>query len=620
MPVRLIPPPRLDGRRARRGLTTLVVFLSLSATALAARPPAVPAGEDPVDYNRQVRPILSNNCYQCHGPDADERQADLRLDLRDEALAPAESGRPAIVPGKPDESPLVKRVFSTKKGQVMPPPKTHKSLSAEEKDLLRRWVAQGAPYQTHWSFLPPKRPSLPAVRNEAWVRNPVDRFILARLESEGLSPSPEADRATLIRRLSLDLTGLPPTPEEVDRFLADRAGDAYERLVDRLLASPHYGERMALDWLDAARYADTHGFHIDSGRDMTRWREWVIDAFNANLPFDEFTIDQLAGDLLPNATLAQKIASGFNRNHMINFEGGAIPEEYHNVYVIDRVNTTGTVWLGLTVACSQCHDHKYDPITQRDFYSLYAFFNNVPEKGLDGSKGNAAPLLRLPSPGQQSEIDRLSREVAGLTSALSRTSEADRPKIKAKLDDANRRLSRAEAAVPSTMVMAEMPEPRETFLLVRGQYDKRGEKVTPGVPSFLPPLPDGVKPDRLALARWLVDPRHPLVGRVTVNRLWQAFFGEGLVRTVEDFGSQGELPSHPKLLDWLAVEFITPEAGGRGWDVKAFVRMIVTSASYRQRSSAVPELIARDPENRLLARGARVRLPAEFLRVQALDV
>jgi hypothetical protein len=574
-----------------------------------------------VDYNRQVRPILSRNCFQCHGPDAEQREAELRLDVREAALAPAESGKAAVVPGKPDESGLVKRIFSTRRGTVMPPPDSHKILTDPEKKLLRAWVEQGASYQNHWAFQAPRRVEPPAVRQAGWVRDPLDRFILARLEREGLAPSPEADRPTLIRRVTLDLTGLPPTLAEVDAFLADTRHDAYERLVDRLLNSPRYGERMAIDWLDAARFADTHGYHIDSGRDMTRWREWVIAAFNRNLPFDRFTVEQIAGDLLPGASLDQKVASGFNRNHMITFEGGAIPEEYHTAYVVDRVNTTGTVWLGLTIACAQCHDHKYDPLTQKDFYRFYAFFNNVPESGLDGSKGNASPQIPAPDAGQRAELDRLGAALRAADDAADLQARTTGPTFAAldRIDAVKKRRTVLEKSIPTAMVMAEMGQARDTFMLIRGAYDKKGEKVSAGVPEFLPPLPAGTKTDRLALAKWLVDPVHPLVGRVTVNRVWQTLFGTGLVRTAEDFGTTGEPPSHPDLLDTLAVEFVSPrEAGTTPWDLKALVRRIVTSATYRQRSSTTHDLVARDPENRLLARGPRYRLPAEFVRDQAL--
>jgi mono/diheme cytochrome c family protein len=611
MPARLRPRLQLHLRR-------------LAAFALiAAAPVAVRAGDaaSAVDYNRDVRPILSANCFKCHGPDEDDREADLRLDVRAAALAPAGSGAPAIVPGKPEQSGLVKRVFSDKRGTMMPPPESGKTLTDAQKAALRAWIAQGAPYQSHWAYHAPRRQAVPAVKTPDRVHGPLDAFILARLEREGLEPAPEADRATLIRRVTLDLTGLPPTPAEVDAFLADARPDAYERLVDRLLASPRYGERMALDWLDAARFADTHGYHIDSGRDMTRWREWVIDAFNRDLPFDRFTVEQIAGDLLPAPTLEQKVASGFNRNHMITFEGGAIPEEYHAAYVVDRVNTTGTVWLGLTIACAQCHDHKYDPLTQKDFYRFYAFFNNVPENGLDGSKGNAAPMIAAPDAAQRRALARLAdarRDAEEFADFQSRTTGPTFAALD-RLDAARKAEGDFQKTIPTAMVMSEMGRPRDTFLLIRGAYDKKGEAVAAGVPSFLPPLPAGSKADRLGLARWLVDPSNPLVGRVVVNRLWQAFFGVGLVRTAEDFGATGEPPSHPELLDALAVEFAAPDApGATAWDVKRLVRGFVTSATYRRRSSASAALIARDPENRLLARGPRYRLPAEVVRDQAL--
>jgi hypothetical protein len=630
-----------------------------------------------VDFDRQVRPILSNHCFQCHGPDANERQAELRLDIRDEAIRPAESGKPAIVPGKASDSTLVRRVMSKDRRFVMPPPKANKPLSEEQKAILSRWIEQGASYQAHWSFTTPRRPPLPLPRDAARARNAIDRFIVARLEAEGMHLAPEADRATLIRRVTLDLTGLPPTLAEVDAFLADAGPDAYDRLVDRLLASKHHGERMALDWLDAARFADTHGYHIDSGRDMTPWRDWVIDAFNRNMPFGQFTVEQLAGDLLPNPSLAQRVASGFNRNHMINFEGGAIPEEYLAAYVIDRVNTTGTVWLGLTIGCCQCHDHKFDPISQKEYYQFYAFFNNIRENGLDGRKGNATPKLEMPTTRQLRERTRLGRELAEAEQALAiprpeidalqaswetkaleasssggqagaresspapanilailktpydKRGEAARgrlrtyyrssvsPELRPQYEQLDRLRASYEAnerAIPSSMVMEELPDARETFILLRGQYDKPGERVKRGVPASLPPLPSDAPANRLGLARWLVDPGHPLTARVTVNRFWQMFFGTGLVKTAEDFGSQGERPSHPELLDWLAVEF------REGWDVRALVRSIVTSATYRQSSVVTPELLAKDPENRLLSRGPRLRLQAEFVRDQALAI
>jgi hypothetical protein len=576
------------------------------------------SGSGVVEFDRQIRPILSENCFTCHGPDAKERKARLRLDTRDGALASLRSGGHAIVPGKSADSALIERVRSEEPGERMPPPRTKKRLTRQQIDLLRRWIDQGANWSQHWSFVPPRRRSLPPVKDKDWPRNGIDRFILARLEKEGLRPSPKADRVTLIRRLTLDLTGLPPTPAEVDAFVSDQAPNAYDKVVDRLLASPHYGERMAVDWLDAARFADTHGYHIDSGRDMTRWREWVIDAFNTNLPYDRFTVEQLAGDLLPNAGLPQKIASGFNRNHMINFEGGAIPAEYHNAYLVDRVNTTATVWLGLTVACAQCHDHKYDPISQKDYYRLYAFFNNLPENGLDGAKGNAVPVLKMPTKEQRESLDLVQMEIQQYRRRLTAAAAVGSPLVflegRSRTAGLEKQRAGIERQVPSAMVMQEMASPRDTFLLVRGQYDKPGEKVTAEVPASLPSMPKDAPKNRLGLARWLVSPEQPLMARVTVNRFWQVFFGTGLVKTAEDFGIQGELPSHPELLDWLAVEFM------QKWDVKALVRSIVTSATYRQSSVVTPSLHSRDPENRLLARGPRFRLQAEFIRDQALAI
>lgn len=655
---------------AASAFVTLLVLGRLGA--LAASPP--------VDFDRVIRPILSNNCFQCHGPDESQRKSRLRLDDVKSALQPAESGAAAVVPGKPDDSELVRRIFSDKPDEVMPPPDSGKSLKPEQKDALKAWVAAGAPARTHWSYAAPHRPDLPTVKDESWPMNEIDRFVLAKLESQGLHPSSPADKATLIRRVTLDLLGLPPSPADVDAFVADSRENAYELLVDKLLANPHFGERMAMDWLDAARYADTHGYHIDSGRDMTLWRDWVIQSFNRNLAFDEFTVWQLAGDLLPNATTEQKIASGFNRNHMINFEGGAIPDEYHNAYIINRVNTTTTVWLGMTVACAQCHEHKYDPITQREYYQLYAFFYNVPENGLDGSKGNAAPVLKVPSDEQTRQLAQLDGEIRNLeqqfagslpevdaeqaeweASAAAGKAPADQTPapIKAILDtpsdkrtDAQRQELRqhfrqtvsSKAAelrkrleeqrrcrneldnkIPTTMVMQEMPQPREAFLLVRGAYDKKGEKVVADVPAFLPRLPEGVAHDRLALARWFVAPEHPLTSRVIVNRIWQSLFGIGIVRTAEDFGSQGELPSHPELLDWMATQFQSPGRSpgsdeSHAWNVKALVKLMVMSATYRQSSGVVGELWAKDPDNRLLARGPRFRLPAEMIRDMALSV
>ena len=841
----------------RTGWLLSLVCLHVAATAFSATAgaeqaqPNAPIPER-IQFNRDIRPILSENCYACHGPDANKRKADLRLDMKDGFFTALEDHRP-VVPGKPDASELFRRITTDNADERMPEPKSNKRLTDRQITLIKKWIEQGAHWEGPWAFTAPTRPEVPKVKDASWPRNPIDAFILQRLEAEGLKPAPEAERATLIRRVTLDLTGLPPTPREVDDFLNDQSADAYEKVVDRLLASPHYGERMALDWLDAARFADTHGYHIDAGRDMSKWRRWVIDAFNRDEPFDQFTIDQLAGDLLPNPTIAQKIATGFSRNSMINFEGGAIPEEYLTAYLIDRVSTTSTVFLGLTLNCCQCHDHKFDPFTQKDFYSLYAFFNGIPEKGLDGQKGNAAPLLRMPTHDQQKKLDEFASSIKDIEQKLTApdaetdtaqaawekalasenawtiiapsqvsssggatftrlpdgsvlaggpnpatdtytvTARADTGSISAvrvealpdeslsakgpgrsangnvvltgvriaagleadalaplkikaasadfsqdsfsvsnlveekrksgwaifpevgkphaavfelaeplkvdgsmtlsvtlefqspfaqhqlgrfrlsvtssaapqgtngladnirhvlaidpqkrneaeaadlrhyyrttyiaadkelgdKLAELKKDREKLDAQVPTTMVMQEMPKPRDTFILVRGQYDKHGEKVTANTPASLPPIPAGAPHNRLGLAEWIVQPANPLTARVTVNRLWQTFFGTGIVKTVEDFGSQGEPPTHPELLDWLACQFRDGDEHIAKWDIKAMVRLIVTSATYRQSSRITPELRGRDPENRLLARGPRFRLSAEFIRDQALAV
>jgi hypothetical protein len=815
-----------------------------------------------VDFDREIRPILSDNCFACHGPDDKQRMANLRLDTKDGLSAVVTSGK------------LYQRISAPEKAKRMPPPFADRTLNEKQVELIKRWIDEGAKWELHWAYVAPKRPNPPAINNKAWIRNPIDNFILAKLESEGLKPSPEADRATLLRRVTFDLTGLPPTPAEVNAFVRDKSPRAYEKVVDRLLASPRYGERMAMRWLDLARYADTHGYHIDSHREMWHWRDWVIDAFNRNMPFDQFTIEQLAGDLLPQPTLAQRIATGFNRNHMINFEGGAIPEEYQNEYVVDRVEATSVVWLGMTMGCARCHDHKFDPIKQKDFYRFYAFFNTISEKGLDGRRGNAQPIVQVPSPTQSAEIASVSQEICAHEDAIPKDHELDamqaewektalgslpdaprdgllahyeldgnlvdssghyhhgrivkgalgygtgpvgrqaefdgqtqvefgdvggfernqpvsisfwfspgdrqemtvlqkvdadghgwqvvreesivltrlrrgsrlsfrlihhwpddamevrtkepivedddhaitvtydrsgvkfyvdgKPreveivrdaltgsirntaplstgdKFQGSLDDLRiysrvlaaseveelaihqparavamilpkkRDKSQKEAlrdyfltyvapaelrktyaelkelrrekedldwTVPNAMVMQEMDAPRETAILGRGDYRNRGEVVTPGVPAVLPAFGKDLPVNRLGLAKWIVDPANPLTARVAVNRYWQLHFGTGIVKTTEDFGSQGDPPSHPQLLDWLATEFVRTN-----WDIKAMQRLMVTSAAYRQSSHTTPELQERDPENRLLARGPRFRLPAEMVRDNALVV
>ena len=785
-----------------------------------------------ISFNRDVRPVLSDACFHCHGPDEKERKGGLRLDLAEEASKPAKSGEIAIVPGNPSKSELLARINTEDRDDLMPPAKGHKALTVKQKDLLRQWIEQGAVYEKHWAFVPLTSVPLPSVKRPGWARNGLDHFVLERLEREGLAPSPEASKESLIRRAALDLTGLPPTPAEVDAFLADATPQAFEKVVDRLLASPRFGERMAVDWLDAARFADTNGYQGDRDRQMWPWREWVINAFNRNLPFNQFTIEQLAGDLLPHPTVEQRIATGLHRNHMINEEGGAIPEEFIAEYTADRVETTASVWLGQTFNCTRCHDHKYDPFTQKDFYSLKAFFHNIPEKGVDGLdavRKNSTPFLKLPNPeleariaGLETQKGALEKQLAGIrkaaegglegwaqglagtrvawaplelmeasgrdlqpvlkaadaavevadqdsryttlklrarlpdqpvtalrfecaaqasgpmsqwpdlkvfraaapgskreplklrsaaegnslaptesakiidTDRLSRVTlsgktetptvavfevelgaagsreieieistegsggaarwrvlgtqagrevlvsdalralsakdpakrspkerqqlldfrlslQDDFRKVDGELSATNAQITAEDGKFVTAMVMEEMAKPRPTFVLMRGAYDKPGDAVTAATPAILPALSPDAPKNRLGLARWLVDPVNPLPSRVTVNRFWQSVFGTGIVRTSEDFGAQGELPSHPELLDWLAGEFIRS-----GWDVKSVMRLMVTSATYRQSSKLTPQLKERDPENRLLARGPRVRLQAEFVRDQAL--
>ncbi|HLK60248.1 MAG TPA: DUF1549 and DUF1553 domain-containing protein, partial [Chthonomonadaceae bacterium] len=496
--------------------------------------------------------------------------------------------------------------------------------------------------KTHWAFVPPRRPTPPTVRLASWPRNPIDKFILARLEQEKLAPSPWADRTTLLRRVSLDLTGIPPTPAEVDSFLNDHTPNAYEKVVDRLLASPRYGERMAMDWLDGARYADSNGYQADYERYQWLWRDWVINAYNQNLPFDAFTLDQIAGDLLPNATQEQKVATGFNRNHRINTEGGVIPEEWRVETVIDRVETTSAVWLGLTMGCGRCHDHKYDPITQNDFYRFFAFFNNVPESGTGVERPeNHPPLLKLPSSEQEQHLAELNRKLPELSAWLNTRLAANATKstdwraediahltdkdpakpllsiapdkrtepqkrelnrlwserydeeYKQRLTERNaaeKDRAETEGKINSVMVMEEMPQPRDCFVLIRGQYDHHGPKVTAAIPAVFGALLPDTPNNRLGLAQWIVSPSNPLTARVAVNRMWEKLFGVGLVRTSEDFGTRAEVPSHPELLDWLATEFIRLH-----WDMKALQKEIVMSATYRQSSRLTPELLRRDP-------------------------
>ena len=546
-------------------------------------------GDDSVRFVRDVQPILASKCWNCHGPDANSRQADLRLDIRDAAKHVLEIG-----------GDLVDRITSGDVDTRMPPADAKKPLSAKEIEVLKRWVADGAKYQTHWAFVPPVKPRVPEVQTEEAVRNPIDRFVLSRLQSAGLIRSPEAKKTTLIRRLSLDLTGLPPTVADVDAFVADTSDDSYEALVDRLLASPRYGEHMAVPWLDASRYADTDGYQNDRYRYMHVWRDWVILALNENKPYDEFLIEQLAGDMLSNPTLKQQIATGFCRNHRINSEDGSIPAEWHVENVVDRVDTLGTAILGLTIGCARCHDHKYDPISQKDYYRLFAYFNNVPEWGVGPNNGNSPPFVKVPDswPNLSAEED-----VAQIPEPV---------KLRRARKTAGNGLKRPQAGNNKTvMVMHEMDKPRETYLLQRGQYNlpDKSEALTADVPRSLSNASIKRPTNRLQLARWLVHRDHPLTARVAVNRMWQQFFGVGLVKTSENFGTQGEYPSHPELLDWLAVRFIES-----GWNVKAMQKLILMSHAYRQSSNTTPQHLELDPENRLLARGARYRMHPFQLR------
>ncbi len=586
-----------------RPLQLLCCALSLlPATFRAAEP-----GRE-VLFSRDILPILSDSCFQCHGPDAKKgRKGDLRLDDETDAKRKREGGHRAITAGDADASELVRRLLSTDPDEQMPPPELGRPLSAAQIATLRQWVAEGAKWGKHWAFERIERPAV------ATGLHPVDALVQRGLDDARLKANPEATRETLIRRLSLDLTGLPPTPEQVKAFLADTAPDPWSRLVDRLLASPAYGERMAWDWLDAARYADSNGYQGDNERTMWPWRDWVVQAYNENLPYDQFTVHQLAGDLLPSATKDQILATGFNRNHMINGEGGRIAEENRVDYVMDMAETMGTVWLGLTLNCCRCHDHKFDPLTQADYYRFTAFFNQTPVTGAGGSP-QTAPILEVAPPEAIAPRDAARKVVAEKKALLAKASESEKAALEKEVAAAEAILKPLEEAVPKVMVMADQKEKRPTFILDRGIYTAVGETVSEGVPDTILPLPVGTASNRLTLAKWLVSREHPLTARVAVNRLWQMFFGIGLVKTAEDFGVQAEYPLQRELIDWLSAEYIES-----GWDTKALVKTIVTSATYR-RSSAIlsPSDHENDPENRRLARGARHRLPSWMIRDQAL--
>jgi mono/diheme cytochrome c family protein len=645
-----------------RRFLLLGVAAVLAGAALADPPFSQPAGGKKsatrtVQYARDIQPILSGNCFACHGPDVKTRKAGLRLDIPELARKTLKSGARAIVPGDAKNSELVARIFATD-SERMPPKNSHKKLKEAEKQLLKRWIEEGAEYQPHWAFIAPQRPAVPVTETKGWARNAIDHFILARLEKEGLKPAPDADRYALARRAALDLTGLPPTLDAVDRFVNDASPEAYEKYVDQLLASPAYGERWAQVWLDLARYADSNGYADDRPRTIWKYRDWVIDALNANMPFDRFTVEQIAGDLLPNPTQAQLLATAFHRNTLTNDEGGTDDEEFRTAAVVDRVNTTMQVWMGLTMACAQCHDHKYDPISQEEYFRFYAILNQTE----DSDKPDNRPVLATPTPEQEKQKAKLQAEIAAVEKKVSALdmkalqqrweAEARRDKVpqnvrkileveKAKRStaqhaeltkffrsispeykQANDRLvalRKQLAAVPvvTTPIMRELPEKqrRKTRIHIRGNFLNPGKEVTPGVPAVFHPLPQGRPADRMALARWLVDPANPLTARVAVNRYWEQVFGVGLVENSEDYGIRGKPPVHPELLDWLATEFIALK-----WDSKKLLKLMVTSAAYRQSSRVTPALVERDPDNRLFARGPRFRSAAEVIRDQALFV
>ena len=660
-----------------------------AALVLFAWPSGLFAGKDlgGVDFARDIQPLLSDNCFACHGPDAKQRKADLRLDTRDGALADLD-GVSAVVPGKPSESELVARITTDDEDDLMPPPDSGKQLDAAQKALLQRWIADGAEYDLHWAYKPVSRPTPPRVKNGSFVLNDIDRFVLARLQGKGHEPSREADRRTLIRRLSFDLTGLPPTWEQVRAFVADSSPRAFGKLVDQLLASPHYGERMAVYWLDLVRYADTMGYHSDNQQTKPLYREYVINAFNDNLPFDQFTREQLAGDQLPGSTRRQLIASGYNRLNMTTREGGSQPKEYIAIYLGDRVRNVSGVWMATTLGCTECHDHKFDPFTARDFYSLGAFFSDLEETPVGPQK-----YTPLPTPAQQSNVDKLKKQIPvleavlntqtpALDDALARweSAQAERiepePSVEAdangtvpavsagkpiadpaappkkigeilavplakrsakqkktlaahyrtfapelastrkELVDLKERIKRLEKAFPTSLVSVRLGKPRTVRILPRGNWqDESGPEVQPTVPARLKFADTESRTKRSDLADWVVSKDNPLTARVMVNRLWALCFGRGLAMPLDDFGAQGTPPTHPKLLDWLAADFMD-----HGWDIKRTMKLLVTSGAYRQSSIAAAKTLAADPLNKWLARQGRWRLDAEMVRDNALAV
>ncbi|MGF1579773.1 MAG: PSD1 and planctomycete cytochrome C domain-containing protein [Gemmataceae bacterium] len=574
-----------------------------------------------ISYTKEIKPILSTNCFTCHGPDSENRKARLRLDTSEGATKRLRSGFTPIVPGHPEKSDLVERIYSKFDDELMPPPESNHTLKESEKVLLKQWIAQGAEYEEHWAFDAPKRPAVPNPKNAKWANNPIDRFILAKMQKAGLNPSPEADRYTLARRVALDLNGLPPPMEMVDRFVNDKRPKAYERYVDELMGLPAFGERWAVVWLDLARYADSNGYANDNPRTIWRYRDWVIEAINKNMPFDQFTIEQLAGDMLSNPTKDQLIATAFHRNTLSNDEGGTDNEEFRVAAVVDRTNTTFQVWMGMTMACAQCHNHKYDPLSQEEYFQVFAIFNNTE----DNDAGDNRPNLVEFTAKQKTQRQKLQQRIATLEGQAKKDKKKAK-EIRGQITKLNKQVSRIRG-IP-TPIMRELPanRRRKTHILVRGNFLNKGKQVQPGVPELFHDLPKDKAVNRMTLARWLVDEKNPLTARVAVNRYWEHIFGQGLVTSSEDFGVRGKLPTHPKLLDWLAVEFMKPtKQTGEAktptpWDVRRLLKLIVTSATYRQSSRMTSAILNADPTNDYYARGPRFRVPAEAIRDQALFV
>lgn len=561
----------------------MITFL---CTACFSSPEAaMEAGAEPlpdmVDFNFHVKPILSDRCFKCHGPDENTREANLRFDTKEGIFS---GEHQAIIAGDVEQSTLVQRIFTEDPSSLMPPPESNLDLSDREKEILKKWIAQGAQWKSHWSFLPIKKPNLPKVDSSTWPNNEIDHFVLAKLAKHNMAPNPSASKARLARRVSFDLTGLPPTMDELDRFIQDDSPEAYEDLVDRLLQSSRYAEHQTVQWLDLARYADTHGYQDDLERTMWPWRDWVLHAFENNMPYDQFVRWQLAGDLLPKANKEQIIATAFNRNHKITQEGGVIDEEYRVEYVADRTQTFATAFLGLTFECARCHDHKYDPVSQKDYFSLFSFFNSIPEKGLIEEYGiTPEPYLNI----SKEDIEKTLKFIQ----------------------------QQEEQDTLAVMVMQELPKPRKTFILDRGAYDKPTTEVAPEMPKVIFAYDKELPANRLGLADWLFDKKNPLAARVLANRLWQQCFGQGIVATSYDFGNQGALPSHPELLDWLATYLQE-----NNWDLKKTLRYLVLSSTYQQSAKISPQQLAKDPENTWLSRAPRRRLPAETLRDHFLHI